>query len=35
LYPDELERIEKYQDKGDLAVFEAVLSYLDKREAAI
>ena len=35
LIQDELERIEKYQNKGDLAVFEAVLSYLNKRETAV
>ena len=35
LIQEELERIEKYQNKGDLALFEEVLSYLDKRETAI
>ena len=35
LIQKELERIEKYQDKGDLALFEQVLNYLDKREKAL
>ena len=35
LIQEELERIEKYQDKGDLALFEQVLSYLNKRETAV
>ena len=32
LIQEELERIEKYQSKGDLASPEQVLSYLNKRE---
>ena len=32
LIQEELERIEKYQSKGDLASSEQVLSYLNKRE---
>jgi hypothetical protein len=35
LIQKELERIEKYQDKGDLALFEQVLNYLNKREKAL
>ncbi len=35
LIQEELERIEKYQGKGDLALFKQVLSYLKKRETAI
>ncbi len=35
LIQEELERIEKYQEKGDLALFEQVLSYLNKRETAV
>jgi hypothetical protein len=35
LIQEELERIEKYQDKGDLALFEQVLTYLNKRETAV
>ena len=34
LIQEEVERIEKYQSKGDLASSEQVLSYLDKRESA-
>ena len=35
LIQEELERIEKYQGKGDLALFKQVLSYLKKRETAV
>ncbi len=35
LIQKELERIEKYQDKGDLASFEQVLNYLNGREKDI
>ena len=35
LIQEELERIEKYQGKGDLALFEQVLNYLNKRETAV
>jgi len=35
LIQEELERIEKYQSKGDLATPEQVLSYLNKRETAV
>ena len=35
LIQEELERIEKYQRKGDLTTPEQVLSYLNKRETAI
>ena len=35
LIQEELERIEKYQGKGDLALFKQVLSYLKKREAVL
>ena len=35
LIQEELERIEKYHSKGDLASPEQVLSYLNKRETAI
>ena len=35
LIQEELERIEKYHSKGDLASPEQVLSYLNKRESAI
>ena len=34
LIKEELERIEKYQNKGDLASLEQVLSYLNNRETA-
>ena len=30
----ELERIERYQKKGDLAQTEAILAYLDRRDTA-
>jgi len=32
LIQNEMERIEKYQDKGDLASFEQVLNYLNRRD---
>ncbi|MFO7557130.1 MAG: hypothetical protein R6W88_18195 [Desulfobacterales bacterium] len=35
LIQEELERIEKYQGKGDLASPEQVLSYLNKRETSL
>jgi len=35
LIQEELERIEKYQSKGDLASPERVLSYLNKRETVV
>jgi hypothetical protein len=35
LIQEELERIEKYQKKGDLTTPEQVLSYLNKRETAV
>ena len=35
LLKEELERIEKYQSKGDLASLEQVLNYLNKRETVL
>jgi hypothetical protein len=35
LIQEELERIEKYQGKGDLALFAQVLTYLNKRETTV
>ena len=35
LIKEELERIEKYQGKGDLTTPEQVLGYLNKRETAV
>jgi len=35
LIQEELERIEKYQSKGDLASPARVLSYLNKRETVV